>query len=61
MGGEDPLGKIVSGRAAPTVADLCDRFIDEYLPRKRASTQKGYRQQIEAEIRPALGRLKGPM
>jgi integrase len=56
--GGDPLGDIQARRAAPTVADLCDRFITEYLPRKRPSTQKTYRQQIEGEIRPVLGRLK---
>jgi integrase len=56
--GGDPLGEIKAGRAAPTVADLCERFEAEYLPRKRASTAKSYRQQIAAEIKPALGRLK---
>lgn len=57
-GGGDPLGTLQAGRAAPTVADLCARFIDEYLPRKRPSTQKSYRQQIASEILPAIGRLK---
>jgi integrase len=56
--GGDPLGDIHAGRGAPTVADLCDRFVSDYLPRKRPSTQLSYGQQIEAEIRPALGRLK---
>jgi integrase len=56
--GGDPLGTLQAGRAAPTVADLCDRFIAEYLPRKRPWTQKGYRQQIRADIQPKLGRLK---
>jgi integrase len=56
--GGDPLGDIKAGRAAPTVADLCARFESEYLPRKRPSTQTTYRQQIAAEIIPALGRLK---
>ena len=56
--GGDPLGDIRAGRDAPTMADLCDRFLAEYLPRKRPSTQKSYRQQIEVEIRPASGRLK---
>jgi hypothetical protein len=56
--GGDPLGEIKAGRAAPTVADLCERFIAEYLPRKRPSTQTTYRQQIAAEVIPALGRLK---
>jgi integrase len=56
--GGDPLGDIKAGREAPDVADLCDRFVTEYLPRKRPSTQKSYRQQIDVEIRPTLGRLK---
>jgi integrase len=56
--GGDPLGEIVAGREAPTVADLCERFIADYLPRKRPSTQVTYRQQIAAEIIPALGPLK---
>jgi Arm DNA-binding domain/Phage integrase, N-terminal SAM-like domain len=56
--GGDPLGDIKAARAAPTVDDLCDRFLAEYLPRKRPSTQHTYRLQIENEIRPALGRLK---
>jgi integrase len=57
-GGADPLGEHHEARAAATVAELCDRFITDYLPRKRASTQNTYRLQIESEIRPALGRLK---
>ena len=56
--GGDPLGEIDAGRKAPTVADLCDRFIADFLPRKRPSTQVSYQQQIDAEIRPALGKLK---
>ena len=45
-------------RAAPTVADLCARFERDYLPRKRPSTQRVYRQQIHTDILPALGRTK---
>lgn len=56
--GGDPLGEVKATRAAPTVGDLCDRFLDEYLPRKRPSTQHTYRLQIENEIRPALSLLK---
>jgi integrase len=56
--GADPLGEIVAGRGAPSVTDLCTRFETEYLPRKRISTQKTYRQQITGEILPTLGRLK---
>jgi integrase len=56
--GGDPLGDVQASRTAPTIGDLCDRFIAEYLPRKRPSTQHTYRLQIDNEIRPALGRLK---
>jgi integrase len=56
--GGNPVGELRAYRDAPTVNDLCDRFIAEYLPRKRPSTQHTYRLQIENEIRPALGRLK---
>jgi len=57
-GGADPVGANRDAREAATVADLCDRFESEYLPRKRPSTQRGYRQQIATNIRPALGRMK---
>jgi integrase len=56
--GGDPVGNLRAEREAPTVNDLCDRFVAEYLPRKRPSTQKTYGQQITSEVRPALGRLK---
>jgi integrase len=56
--GGDPLGEIKAGRAAPNVSDLCDRFVAEYLPRKKPSTRHTYRLQIDNEIRPALGGLK---
>jgi integrase len=56
--GGDPLGEIHAGRAAPTVADLCDRFETEHLPRLRPTTQTSYRLQITSEVRPALGSLK---
>jgi integrase len=57
-GGADPVGEHQGDRAAPSVADLCARFEAEYLPRKRAWTQKGYRQQIATDILPALRRIK---
>jgi integrase len=57
-GGADPIGELLDGRAAPTVADLCARFEAEYLPRKRTSTQRDYRQQVAVDIIPAIGRLK---
>jgi len=57
-GGADPVGDLLENRAAPTVADLCARFEVEYLPRKRISTQRDYRQQISVDIVPAIGRLR---
>src|SRR5215475_5486187 len=38
------------------MADLCDRFVAEHLPAKRANTQRDYRSIIASEIRPTLGR-----
>jgi integrase len=57
-GGTDPVGAHRELRAAATVADLSDRFLEDYVPRKSPSTQQSYRQQITADIRPALGRMK---
>ena len=57
-GGADPVGEHKSERASPTVADLCTRFEEEYLPRKREWTAKGYRQQIKTDILPEMGRIK---
>jgi integrase len=57
-GGADPIGEHRETRAASTMADLCDRFLQDYVPRKRPSTQRDYRQQISVDIRPALGRMK---
>jgi integrase len=57
-GGADPVGEQEENRAAATVADLCSRFERDYLPRKRPSTQRVYRQQIATDILPALGRMK---
>ena len=31
--GEDPLAEVEAKRAAPTVADMCERFEAEHLPR----------------------------
>jgi len=57
-GGADPVGEQEENRAAPTMADLCTRFERDYLPRKRPSTQRVYRQQIRTDILPAFGKMK---
>jgi integrase len=56
--GDDPLGVLRAGRTAPTVADLCDRFVEEHLPKKRPLTQRDYRRLIEREIVPVIGSIK---
>ena len=56
--GEDPSGARQAGRRAETVADLCDRFLEEVCPRKRETTAREYRRLIERHIRPTLGRLR---
>jgi len=57
-GGADPVGEQEENRAAATVADLCARFERDYLPRKRPSTQRVYRQQIRTDILPPFGKMK---
>lgn len=57
-GGGDPVGAQQESRGAATVADLADRFLREYVPRKRPSTQRDYRQQIAVDILPAIGAMK---
>jgi len=57
-GGADPIGEQEADRAAATVADVCSRFLTDYVPRKRPATQRDYRQQVNVDILPALGRMK---
>jgi integrase len=57
-GGADPVGEQRDQRDAATVNDLCDRFEQEHLPRKRASTAADYRSMLRVHVRPELGRRK---
>lgn len=54
--GGDPMGAIQDERAAPTMADLCDRFEAEHLNKKRASTAGDYRGILKNHVRPHFGR-----
>jgi integrase len=56
--GGDPVGEHAAERAAPTVADLCERFIAEHVGKQRPHTQLDYKSIIRNDILPALGRLK---
>src|SRR5262245_18773114 len=57
-GGGDPVGEHRAEREAPTIADLCERFIEEHVAKKRANTAREYRMLIRREIVPGLGKLK---
>ncbi len=56
--GEDPMGEVQALRAAPTVADLSQRFTKEHLPKTRESTRKEYAALIDGYIVKSLGSLK---
>jgi hypothetical protein len=56
--GEDPLAEIQAGRDAPTVADLCKRYIEEHLPKKRAHPAADDRGMITNNVLPAMGAIK---
>jgi integrase len=53
--GGDPLGDKEDERAAPTVAELIERFVAEHVVRKRSSTGRAYRQMLDLHIRPHFG------
>jgi integrase len=57
--GQDPVGERKAARQAPTVADLCARYLAEHVdihnkPRTRAEN----RRMVEQIIKPKIGRLK---
>jgi integrase len=53
--GGDPLADVEAERAAPTVWELCDRFQQEHLPRKRPRTAEDYRRMLAIHVRPHFG------
>ena len=63
-GESDPLERQREAREAPTMADLCARFLSEYAParmergRMALRTVREYRYQIGHYILPPLGRLR---
>src|SRR5262249_29832641 len=56
--GGDPLADRIAEREAPTVRQLAERYIEEYLPRKRPSSAYDDRGMLRAWILPALGNKK---
>jgi integrase len=49
--GRDPLGEIEQWRDAQSIADLCDRFEEDYLPRLRPASRKLYSSAINGTAR----------
>jgi integrase len=52
--GYDPVGSLEEVRGAPTVADLCARYIAEHLPKKRPSSAAEDRSLIHQWVLPEL-------
>jgi len=57
--GGDPGADKTEARKAPTVKELCAKFMEDYSKqRNKPSTQKGYQGNIDRNIIPILGRMK---
>ncbi len=57
--GGDPGGAKAEARKAPTMAELCKKFMEDYSKkRNKVSTQDGYQGVIDRNIIPLLGRKK---
>jgi integrase len=55
-GGADPAAERRDRRQAPTVAELCDRYLTEHAERhKKPSSVKQDRRMVEKRVRPAFG------
>jgi integrase len=55
--GADPAAARMALKDAPTVADLCDRFLAEHVgPKLKPTTAAEYRKTIASIIKPKLGR-----
>lgn len=56
--GHDPMAERNAKREAPTVNDLCDRYLKEHAPKKRTRSVATDKHHIDRHIRPALGKMK---
>ncbi len=57
--GDDPSQRRHDRRAAPTVADLCARFLAEHVAHRcKPSTQGEYRRAVDLFILPKIGMIK---
>ena len=53
--GGDPLAELEAERAAPTVAELIDRFERSTCRRKRPAPRDDYRRMLALHVRPHFG------
>jgi integrase len=57
--GKDPAGAKATAKAAPTIADLAQRFLAEHAEAKRkTSTAREYRRLLDHVVLPALGKKR---
>jgi integrase len=57
--GGDPAAEKAAARQAPTVKELCIKFMEDYSSqRNKPSTQEGYHSVIDRNIIPMLGSMK---
>jgi len=56
--GEDPMAAVEADRHAKTVADMCDRYEEEHLPKKRPSSEKSDKSMIRRFVLPEFKHLK---
>jgi integrase len=56
--GRDPMGERHEERSAPTVADLCDRYLAEHAPKKRSRSAGEDESLIRQWVRPEFGGRK---
>jgi integrase len=56
--GLDPMAERQASRTAPTVSDLCDKYLTDHASTKKPRSEAEDTRQIEAYIRPKLGELK---
>ncbi|MBF9264533.1 tyrosine-type recombinase/integrase [Paracidovorax cattleyae] len=57
--GGDPAADKATARKAPTVKELCVKFMEDYSQvRNKPSTQEGYQSFLDRNIIPLLGRMK---